>query len=645
MSEKIILHHKWALGDTVLLSGLVRDLHAAYPGRYTIGVETNFTNVWWNNPYVTKVDIKSHPAPRTVVLEWGAAMHSGASVPSGKGKQKKHILAWYHHHFEQQTGVHVPVRLPRADLWLSEEESVPRVSGRYWVVLSGGKLDVTIKHWHRTRMQEVVNTLADYGIPCVQLGSVCSNHIHPPLENAVNLLGKTENARDMWNIIKYADGVICGITAAMHIAAAYERPCVVLGGGREEPWFEEYSNTYGAFGDCQEPVRVPHRYLHTLGQLDCCQTTGCWRKRVVPLDPEELHRKARFVCKYPVNPLVSHEVAKCMDMITTEQVVDAVLSYYVDGTLTRETPPDSKALLSGRTPELVREPSTEERQQQPHQQTHPQALTTTHVTVKKKLDIMDHPTIGGKLTVCVLCYGPHTDLAKKCLTSLLNSVPAERLDIRVATNMAAQSTIDYLHTLPLRKLYINSENRFKYPVMREMFNDPACPITTPYLLWLDDDTYVVRPDWLSNLCDVIVRNHQFNYRMYGSPMYHDLSMYAKHGHRPDLWFRQASWNRGVPFRVRGSNRAATNGSVIDFAVGWCWALHTETMRIANIPDPRLQHNGGDITIGAQLQQAGYRLHAWNKGKEFIACPSREQGGRRGYSEAFPWTREKFTPVR
>ena len=76
--------------------------------------------------------------------------------------------------------------------------------------------------------------------------------------------------------------------------------------------------------------------------------------------------------------------------------------------------------------------------------------------------------------------------------------------------------------------------------------------------------------------------------------------------------------------------------MIDFAVGWCWAIATEAIRAANIPDVRLGHNGGDITIGEQMHQAGLGIQSWNKAKSLIACPSRENGGRRGYSEKFPW---------
>jgi hypothetical protein len=109
-------------------------------------------------------------------------------------------------------------------------------------------------------------------------------------------------------------------------------------------------------------------------------------------------------------------------------------------------------------------------------------------------------------------------------------------------------------------------------------------------------------------------------------------------HRPDRWFKDATWYQGVQFRLPQTETPAPNGSCIDFVVGWFWAAAVETLHAADIPDTRLNHNGGDITIGAQLAQTGFKIRQFNRNKCYVACPSREGGGRRGYSEAFPWSK-------
>jgi ADP-heptose:LPS heptosyltransferase len=652
--NRLIIRHKWALGDTILLTGLIRDIHRAYPGQYELQVDTHFTNVWWNNPYVTRFE--SDKQARKVEVGWGDAIAWNGYARYGQRREMRHILAWYHYDFERKTGIKVPVTDPRPDLHLTSEERIRRVTGRYWVILSGGKLDLTTKHWHAHRAQEVVDKLAHQGIHCVQVGAVHTSHVHPPLRNCTNLLGQTENVRDLWNIILHADGVICGVTGAMHIAAAFEKPCVVYAGGREEPWFEGYVNAFAAFGPEANPVRVEHKFLHTLGLLDCCDKQGCWKRRTIPLDPQDLTRKSYTLCRQPVRPPDTHAVAGCQDLILSDHVVEAVMDYYDKNVLPPIGTP--KSFPAGSIPELntaggiqipkvelirvqvepdvrlLRDPSTDNRKQQPHHQSHPRELTRAGVgTVQKKLSILDHPIIGGKVTVCVLCYGPHPELARRCLSSILATVPAARLDLRVATNEAAPATIDYLKTLPISRLYLNSTNRHKYPVMRDMFWDTSRPIDTNYVVWFDDDTWVVQPNWLTDLAQTIIDYHPSGYRMYGNLLYHDLAMY---GGEPASWFKAAPWYRGKPFRGRSGQHESPNGSVIDFAVGWCWAIANDAIRQADIPDARLGHNGGDITIGEQLHQAGIPLQQWNRNKSLVACPGREQGGRRGYSERFPW---------
>ena len=695
--QRLVIRHRWALGDTVLLTALIRDIHLAYPGKYDIKVDTHFRNVWENNPYVTSFEDAARPRPVKYDLSWGDAMTSASHAVVGGKKVKRHILAWYHHDFAKKSGIEVPVTTPKPDLHLSQDEKRRRLEGRYWVIVAGGKLDLTTKHWHNHRCQEVVDKLAAKGIHCVQTGAVNKNHVHPPLRNVTNLVGKTENARDLWNIILHADGVICGVTAGMHIAAAFDKPCVVYGGGREDPWFEAYVDDYRAFGNAAKSVAVPHKFLHTIGQLNCCQDSGCWKRRTVALDAADRTKKVSTLCRQPVRPENSHPVPECMDLITSDHVVNAVMEYYDDQMIPpiRATPAILKSSIAstsvptapepppkaGRraavktvvlapqsdgewvadgdvkaswvywpeeSPEaskpepvveldLVRKPSVESRVQNAHQTVHPPELSSDNPKkrIKRKLSVMDNPLIGGKMTVFLLCYGPHTNLAKRSCESILDTIPPERLDLRVGVNEACKPTVDYLRSIPATKLYLNTENKYKYPLMREMFWDEKCPITTNSLTWFDDDTWSVTPRWIDDLCETIIANHHYNYRMFGTLMSHDLAIY-KNTQLSASWFKRAQWYKGRNLRVRGQKAEAPNGSVIDFAVGWCWALEVAAMRAANIPDVRLRHNGGDITIGEQMHQAGYLIQQWNRGKSLIACPSKADGGRRGFSERFQW---------
>jgi len=249
------------------------------------------------------------------------------------------------------------------------------------------------------------------------------------------------------------------------------------------------------------------------------------------------------------------------------------------------------------------------------------------------LDPLDHPVVGGRLTICVLCYGDHADLAQRCLGSILETVPRNRLDLRVGANACSAATLAYLKTLPLTKLYEHAHNAYKYPVMREMFHDPACPILTPYVIWFDDDSHAAHPRWPSLLAETIVQNHSHGVRLYGARKVHDLAMYMHDGHRPELWFRTAPWHRGVPWSGPGSEAPLAGGTCIHFASGGFWALGVEALQRGDIPDRRLRHRGGDITIGAQVKQAGFRCVSFSSKKELVRW---SDAPKRGYNEPFPW---------
>jgi len=605
--RRLILIHKRAPGDTVVLTGLVRDIALAHPGKFEIAVDTNAMAMWENNPYVVPLkDIKERG---------GRVEH--VKITYGKGLRDQnhetiHFLAYFHRDFEIHTRVRVPVMLPYPDLHLSEAEKNTRiVSGRYWVFLSGGKSDFTAKVWGATAWQETIRQLRALGISCVQIGGTDKGHWHPEIPGVLNLVGKT-GQRDWLRIIHQADGVICGVTGAMHIAAALQRPCVVLAGGREAWWWEAYVRENRGLGgaDVAQKLAVPHRYLHTIGLLDCCQTHGCWKNKVVPLSGDPL------VCKYPiVTP--GQAVPKCLNMITPEHVVEAVMSYYEDRTL-----PPIKSLdqvhrfaapecTISQVPVLATSAGLERPEAAPTAVTPPSAVSDN--------DIFDNPVFGGRATVCVLMYGAaqYHPLHMRCLNAIISTTPAKRIDLRIGSNALCQETCDVINRLVdhgvIKKHYQHDKNDYKYPVMREMFYDPDCPITTNYLLWFDDDSVADRNQhWFTLLVKHILANP--NAALFGADMVLRLS--------PDqmAYYKTRPWYTGKPFRLKNGTPAA-NGEYTKFVAGGFFALKTAAMRDAGVPDEAITHNGGDYTIGEQLYQAGYEICGWNRQKQFIHTSS------------------------
>lgn len=263
-------------------------------------------------------------------------------------------------------------------------------------------------------------------------------------------------------------------------------------------------------------------------------------------------------------------------------------------------------------------------------------------------DVLDHPYIGGKFTIFVLGYGDHLDLVERCIGSIVDTCPRERFDIRVALNQPSVRVDAYAQGLfqagIITMLYTDFGDRKKYPAMREMFWDNSLPITTPYVCWFDDDSWCRARNWMVLLAESIKRNHPNQGRLYGAWMYHDLMSVKKHNPTAaaEKWFREAPWWKGRNFYSGGGTRTSPNGSQIAFASGGFWALATHVIREANIPDERLVHNGGDITIGAQVTQAGYKVVNFSPrpGKDIIAwsdAPPRGTSHKGPGRKEFPWS--------
>jgi hypothetical protein len=96
----------------------------------------------------------------------------------------------------------------------------------------------------------------------------------------------------------------------MHMAAAFDKPCVVIAGGREPPHWEMYPG---------------HQFLHTIGQIDCCRHHGCWKARVQPTGDGDEERDGNL-CRYPTS-VGGEPVARCMAMIEPIDVCRAIERY------------------------------------------------------------------------------------------------------------------------------------------------------------------------------------------------------------------------------------------------------------------------------------------------------------------------------
>ena len=323
--RKLILKNMQSPGDIVMLTAAVRDLHKTCPGAFVTDVRTPSPGLWENNPWITKM-ADDEPGVELIECHY-PLIHRSNQTPV-------HFLQGFTDFLSEKLGVAIQPTEFRGDIhlsdkvksWMSQVQEIVGVRVPFWIIVSGGKYDFTAKWWDPDRYQQVVDAFAGR-VLFVQVGE--RRHYQPPLHNVIDLRGKT-SIRQLVRLVHHAQGVLCGVTFPMHLAAAVpvrgkpkNRPCVVVAGGREPPHWEAYPH---------------HQFIHTVGSLKCCDHGGCWRARAVPLGDGDKKDLPESLCVDPVGKL-----PRCMDMITAADVTRRIEMYFRGGAIAELTPDEAIA--------------------------------------------------------------------------------------------------------------------------------------------------------------------------------------------------------------------------------------------------------------------------------------------------------------
>lgn len=317
---KLLLKCSLPPGDVMMLTAAIRDLHAAHPRKYKVSVETNHPDIWLNNPHVEPLD--PDDSYTAIECHYSDAIQHSNSWPL-------HFIHGYANDLAKKLDIPLyPITQFKGDIHLSAVEQtspgpLERMTGYtspYWLLVAGGKHDLTGKYWAPNNYAAVVERLKGR-VRFVRVGA--RDDFHPPIPtgDTIDLVGRT-TLRELILLMYHAQGVVCPVTLAMHLAAAVPvkhggrlRPAVVIAGGREPAHWEQYPG---------------HRFLDTVGALDCCDTGGCWKSRAQPM----YDGKDGDLCKRPVSvpakvtiggrQLEQILIPECMSMIGPEKVADAV---------------------------------------------------------------------------------------------------------------------------------------------------------------------------------------------------------------------------------------------------------------------------------------------------------------------------------
>ena len=250
----LLLKNHQSIGDVLTLTACVRDLKRWYPN-INVGVSTSCNALFENNPYITTTFPVGEPLI-DVRMEY-PLIHS-------LHERDVHFIHGFIDHLNDKFSLRVKLTEFKGDLHLSEKEKNWKpVLDPYWVMVAGGKSDFPAKIWKADAWQTVVNNITsnEKGLKVVTIGGAEHKKHHPQLKGVVDMVGKT-TIRQSLSLIYNSCGVVSPVTYAMHAAACFDKPAVIVAGGREHWFWEKYWN---------------HHFLHTIGSLECCRDGGCWK--------------------------------------------------------------------------------------------------------------------------------------------------------------------------------------------------------------------------------------------------------------------------------------------------------------------------------------------------------------------------------
>ena len=297
-----------------MLTAAVRDLHRCHPGKFVTDVRSSCPELWEHNPHLTPL----RETDRRV-----EQIDCHYPLIDRCNEAPYHCIHGFVEFLSRRLQVDVRPTEFRGDIHLSADEqrwksTVHELGGKdipFWIVNAGGKFDFTIKWWDWRRYQQVVDHFRGK-ILFVQVGEI--GHYHPPLKHVVDLRGKTD-LRQLLRLVYHSQGVLCGVTALMHLAASVptrpDRPrtraAVIIAGGREPTHWEAYPH---------------HQFIHTIGALRCCETGGCWKARTRSFGDGEETDQLENLCTDVVGKL-----PRCMDMISAGEVIRRIETYFDGG--------------------------------------------------------------------------------------------------------------------------------------------------------------------------------------------------------------------------------------------------------------------------------------------------------------------------
>lgn len=113
---------------------------------------------------------------------------------------------------------------------------------------------------------------------------------------------------------------------------------------------------------------------------------------------------------------------------------------------------------------------------------------------------LEFPTRGPEVTIVIPVFNQQ-EMLERCIRSIITKTTYSSYKILIIDNESnEQKTLDYLKALPCQVVRIESEGKFNFS---DLNNKAIEYVTTPYVLFLNNDTEILSPNWLNQMVGYI----------------------------------------------------------------------------------------------------------------------------------------------
>lgn len=323
--RRVSLVSHGGLSRTLSLSVVARELNRHYVDGFRVSIHSKYPDLFSSSPNVF-ASVGLDVPPQGEVVQFKA-----------EPWPDRHQLVSALDETDAVLGTDLRLSEFRPEVHIAPEyrSTTPSTGGRlegkpYWLFSTGGGYDNTVSWLGRGWWQQLVNDLSGYAdFPL--LAHVCARedvYRHLDLRDCIEIGGRLKLPKLIWTV-SHCRGVITTGTFLAHLAAVFNKPCIVIAGGHRSRWATGYSKeVLERYGEVEQGNRWayskirPHVHLEMTMPAPCPQDGACGCTHLGELGSTRRCADVRYVG--PAGTKVKQ--AACMATLPISWVIDAARS-------------------------------------------------------------------------------------------------------------------------------------------------------------------------------------------------------------------------------------------------------------------------------------------------------------------------------